>query len=140
MLVVLLAMVVLLTNCMPLTHRQETMPSRPESQVLPAKLEVVREATKRALVNKNYPLEVEQGNALHLQTGWLKEEQYRSMVRADFARKTRNRTELTLQLTIQKKKLFGDGWEPSDKMPVDAYRILMGDIEMEVYRVLYDGP
>ena len=140
MLVVSLAMVALLTSCLPLTHRQETGPNRPESRILPAKLDVVREATRRALINKNYSLEVEQDSPPHLQTGWLKEEQYRSMVRADFAEKTKNRTELTLQLTIQKKKLLGDEWEQSDEVPVDAYRILMGDIEMEVYRVLYDGP
>jgi len=39
---------------------------------------------------------------------------------------------------LEQKLVFKDEWKPMDEIGEDTYKILMGDIEMECYRVLYD--
>ena len=136
---VLLSLVMLLTQCAPLTRKQEMVPNRPETRVMPAKAEVVRTALERALVKKHYSLNDEKTNSLHVQTEWLEEGKHRNMIKADLKPVGRNKTEVTLLVIIQKRKLFKEEWEPMDVVGEDTYRIIMGDLEMECYRVLYDG-
>jgi hypothetical protein len=106
---------------------------------MPAKSEVVRTALERALVKKHYALNDEKSNSLHVQTEWLEEGKHRNMIRADLKPVGQNKTEVTLHVFIQKRKLFKEEWEPMDVVGEDTYRIIMGDLEMECYRVLYDG-
>ena len=139
-LLILLSVLILLTQCAPMSHKQEWVPNRPETRVLPAKSEVVRTAVERVLHKKNYSLDSEMSNSLHLQTEWLEEGKYRNMVKADLKPIEKSKTEVTLHVLIQEKKLFKEEWEPIDEIGEDTYRIIMGDVEMECYRVLYDGP
>ena len=139
-LLILLSLVALLTQCAPLTQKQEMVPNQPETRVMPAKSEVVRTALERALVKKHYSLNDEKSNSLHVQTEWLEEGKHRNMIKADLKPVGKNKTEVTLQVFIQKRKLFKEEWEPMDVVGEDTYRIIMGDLEMECYRVLYDGP
>ena len=136
---ILLSIVLLVTQCAPLSHKQEMVPNRPESKVLPAKPEVVRTALERVLVQKNYSLNAETSNALHLQTKWLQEGKHRSMLKADLKPVGKSKTEITLHVQLQKKRFLKEEWELIDEVGEDTYRIILGDVEMECYRVLYDG-
>ncbi|UCG20674.1 MAG: hypothetical protein JSU80_13290 [Deltaproteobacteria bacterium] len=139
LILVLIGMVVFLVHCTkPMSHRREMVANRPETKVFKMKPDVVREAVKRALENKKFIMASEQGNELHLQTEWLEDQGYRSKVVADIKPLSRSKTELSIMMHLEKKLVFLDKWKPMDEIPEDAYRILMGDIEMECYRVLYD--
>jgi hypothetical protein len=132
-------MVVFLVHCSkPLTHKQEMVTNRPEKKVFKMKPDVVREAVKRALENKKFIMASEQSNELHLETEWLVDQGYRSKVEADIKPLSRSKTELSIMMHLEKKLVFLDKWKPMDEIGEDTYRILMGDIEMECYRVLYD--
>jgi hypothetical protein len=50
----------------------------------------------------------------------------------------KSQTELKLQLYLEEKLMFRDKWEPMDEIGEDTYKIMLSDIEMECYRVLYD--
>jgi hypothetical protein len=139
LLFILVAMVILLVQCTkPLTQKQTMATNRPEKKIFRMKPDVVREAVKRVLEKKKFILESKQSNAGHLETEWLEDKGYRSKVEADIKPLPRNKTELTLMMFLEKKLVFLDKWKPMDEIGEDTYRILMGDIEMECYRVLYD--
>lgn len=139
LLLVLVSMVIFLVHCTkPLTHKQVMVNNRPETKVFKMKPDVVREAVERALEKKQFILESKQSNELHLETEWLEDQGYRSKVEADIKVLSRSKTELTVMMHLEKKLVFLDKWKPMDEIGEDTYRILMGDIEMECYRVLYD--
>lgn len=137
--VLLLSLTVLLANCTPMTQRQETVPNRPETRVYQSRLDIIREAVKRVLDKKKFYLDEEQSNSLYIQSEWLVEGRYRSMVKAALKPLERNRTEVRLHILVEKKGMFKDGWEPADEIGIDVYRSFLDDVEMEGYRVLYDG-
>jgi len=135
----LLSMPALLAYCTkPLTHRQEMVVNRPQKKVFKVKPDVVKEAVERVLEKKKFYLDTRQSNELHIQTEWLEESGYRSMAVVDIKPLRKNQTELKLQMHLEKKLTFRDKWEPMDEIGEDTYKIMLGDIEMECYRVLYD--
>jgi len=137
---VFMGMIFLLAHCStPISQKQEMTTNRPEKRVLPMKPQVVREAVLKVLEKKNFTLAAKQSNELHLETEWLEDQGYRSKVEADLEPLSRSKTELTLMMYLEEKPLFKDTWEPMDTIGEDTYRILLGDIEMECYRALYDG-
>ena len=139
LLFILVGMVFFLVHCpAPITHKQEMVTNRPEKMVFKLKPEVVREGVKRALEKKKFILVAKQSNELHLETEWLEDQGYRSRVEADIEPLSRTKTQLTLIMYLEEKALFKDEWKPMDEVGEDTYKILMGDIEMECYRVLYD--
>ncbi|MEJ2430980.1 MAG: hypothetical protein P8075_18985 [Deltaproteobacteria bacterium] len=139
LLLFLVGMIVLLAHCStPISHKQEMTTNRPQKKVLRMKLEVVREAVQKVLEKRNFTLAAEESNELHLETEWLEDQGYRTRVEADLKPLSRSKTELTLTMFLEEKPLFRDKWEPMDTIGEDTYRILLGDIEMECYRVLYD--
>jgi hypothetical protein len=112
--------------------------NRPQTKVFKTKPDILREAVERALKKKKYSLNAERTDQLHLETEWLEQSGYKTFITADIKPISRNRTELTLHQLIEKKKLFKEEWEPLDVVGEDTYKIWMGDIEMETYRVLYE--
>ncbi|MGD8371505.1 MAG: hypothetical protein PVF76_05230 [Syntrophobacterales bacterium] len=135
----LLSVAVLLVHCTPLTQRQETVPNRPETRVYQSRLDIIREAVKRVLDKKKFFLDEEQSNSLYIQSEWLEEGRYRSMVKAALKPLERSRTEVRLHILVEKKGMFKEAWEPEDEIGIDVYRSFLDDVEMEGYRVLYDG-
>jgi Arc/MetJ-type ribon-helix-helix transcriptional regulator len=134
-----MGMIVLLAHCAtPISQKQEMTTNRPQKKVFTMKAEVVREAVQRVLEKRNFILAAKQSNELHLETEWLEDQGYRSRVEVDLEPLSRSKTELTLTMNLEEKPLFRDKWEPMDEIGEDTYRILLGDIEMECYRVLYD--
>ena len=136
---ILLSIVVLVPHCAPLSRKQEMVPNRPETKVLPARPEVVRTALERVLVKKNYSLDTETSSSHHMQTEWLEDGKHRSMLKVDLKPVGKSKTEITLHVQLQKKKFLKEEWELMDEVGEDTYRIILGDVEMECYRVLYDG-
>lgn len=112
--------------------------NQPETKVFKTNPDVLREAVERVLKKKKFSLNAERSDQLHLQTEWLEDGRYRSMIKAEIKPVSRSRTELTLHQLLEKKRLFKEEWEPMDVVGEDTYRMWMGDIEMEAYRVLYD--
>ena len=138
-LLLLLSMIALLAGCTkPLSHRQEMVRNRPEKKVYKANTAVVREAAVRVLEKKKFYLDPEKSTPLHLETEWLEDGGYRSMAVIDIKALARSRTELELQMLLEKKVVFQDKWKPVDEIGADTYKMMLGDIEMECYRVLYD--
>ena len=139
LLFILMGMVIFLVHCTkPMTHKQVMVTNRPEKKVFKMKPDVVREAVERALEKKKFILAAKQSNELHLETEWLEDQGYRSKVEADIEPLSRSKTQLTVMMYLEQKLVFKDEWKPMDEIGEDTYKILMGDIEMECYRVLYD--
>jgi hypothetical protein len=139
LLFILMGMVISLVHCAkPMTHKQVMVTNRPEKKVFKMKPDVVREAVERALEKKKFILAAKQSNELHLETEWLEDQGYRSKVEADIEPLSRSKTQLSVIMYLEEKLLFKDEWKPMDEIGEDTYRMLMGDIEMECYRVLYD--
>ena len=135
----LMGLAILLAQCTPPgSHRQEMVKNRPEKKIFKVKPDVLKEAVERVLEKKKFYLDTRQSNELHIQTEWLEESGYRSMAVVDIKPLSRGQTELRLQLHLEEKLMFRDKWEPMDEIGEDTYRIMLGDIEMECYRVLYD--
>jgi hypothetical protein len=128
-----------LTHCTkPLTHRQETVANKPQEKVLRLKSDVVKEAVERVLEKKKFTLDDKQSNELRVQTEWLEDNGYRSMAVVELKPLKKNHTQLKVRLQLEKKLMFRNEWEPMDEIGQDTYRIMINDIEMECYRVLYD--
>jgi len=139
LLFILVGMVIFLVQCTkPMSQKQTMVTNRPEQMVFKMKPDVVREAVKRALEKKKFILAAKQSNELHLETEWLEDQGYRSRAVVDIEPLSQSKTQLTLMMYLEEKLLFKDKWEPMDEIGEDTYKILMGDIEMECYRVLYD--
>jgi hypothetical protein len=112
--------------------------NRPQKKVFKFKPDVVKEAVERVLEKKKFYLDTRQSNELHIQTEWLEESGYRSMAVADIKQLARSKTELKLQMFLEQKLVFRDKWKPMDEIGEDTYKIMLSDIEMECFRVLYD--
>jgi hypothetical protein len=139
LLMLLSSLAILLAYCTPPgTHKQAMVANRPQTKVFKTKPDILREAVERALKKKKYSLNAERTDQLHLETEWLEQSGYKTFITAEIKPISRNRTELTLHQLIEKKKLFKEEWEPLDVVGEDTYKIWMGDIEMETYRVLYE--
>ena len=135
----LLSMPTFLTHCTrPLTNRQEMVKNRPQKKVFRLKPNVVREAVERVLEDKKFILDSGQSNELRIQTEWLEDGGYRSMAVVDLKPLSKGQTQLKVHLLLEKKLLLRDEWEPMDEIGQDTYRLMLSDIEMECYRVLYD--
>ena len=135
----LLGMSTFLTNCSrPLTHRQEMVKNRPQKKVFKLKPDVVKEAVERVLEDKKFTLDTRQSNESRIQTEWLEDGGYRSMAVVNIKPLSKGQTQLKVQLLLEKKLLLRDEWEPMDEIGEDTYRLMLSDIELECYRVLYD--
>ena len=135
----LLSMPAFLTHCSrPLTHRQEMVKNRPQKKVFKLKSDVVKEAVERVLEEKKFILDSEQSNELHVQTEWLEDGGYRSMAVVEIKPLSKGQTQLKVHLLLEKKLAFRDEWDPMDEIGEDTYRLLLSEIELECYRVLYD--
>jgi hypothetical protein len=135
----LLLLLVLVTGCAPLSGLQATVPNRAETRVFDLKAPVIRTAVEKVLAQRKFTVNSERSNVQHLQTEWLRDGAYRNMVKAEVKPLGKDRTELTVDLILQKKTLWKDSWQPMDKIGIDAYDEIMNEVQLESYRILYDG-
>jgi hypothetical protein len=135
----LLGLAILLDQCStPGSHRQEMVANRPQKKVFKVKPDVVKEAVERVLEKKKFTLDAKQSNEVHIETEWLEDGGYRTMAVADIKPLSKGQTNLKVRLQLEKKLMFRNEWEPMDEIPEDTYKIMLSDIELECYRVLYD--
>lgn len=135
----LLSMITLLADCTkPMSQRQEMIPNRPETKVFKMKPDVLREALERYMDKNKFYVDTERSSPLHVQTEWLEDGGYRTMLVADMKPLSKSKTELKLEMFLEEKTMLQDKWNPTDEIGADTYRRMLGDIEMECYRVLYD--
>jgi hypothetical protein len=135
----LLSMATLLANCTKPTSQQSGMvTNRPETKVFKLKLDVLREALERYMAKNKFSVDTEKSGPLHVQTKWLEDGSHRTMLVADMKPLSKTKTEVKLQMFLEEKPMLRDKWKPTDEIGEDTYRRMLGDIEMECYRVLYD--
>ena len=112
--------------------------NKPQKKVFKLKPDVVKEAVERVLEDKKFTLDTRMSNKLRIQTEWLEDGGYRSMAVVNIKPLGKGQTQLKVHLQLEKKLMFRDEWETMDEIGEDTYRIMLNDIEMECYRVLYD--
>ena len=139
LLIVVSGFLVFLTNCAANNPTRTNTGSRPETRAYDMKSSVVMKAVKQVLEKKQYTLNPERTNRQHLETEWAQTSSYRNMVKADVKSLAKNRTELAVQLILEKKNLWRESWQPADEIRKDVYDSFMDDVLMECYRVLYEG-
>lgn len=135
----LLGMGLVIAQCTPLSHEMEQVPNRPVTKTFDVNEEVLRKAVERVFAKKNYLMDPERTTVHHLESRWLEEGSYRTMITADLRSIKRSQSELTLRVLLEKKGTWSEIWAPMDEIGVDVYDMLMDDVSMESYRVLYDG-
>jgi hypothetical protein len=135
----LLGLGFVIVQCTPLSHDTEQVPNRPVTKTFDVNEEALRKAVERVFAKKNYQIDPERSTAHHLQSGWLEEGSYRTMIAADLRSIKRSQSELTLRVLLEKKGGWSEIWAPMDEIGIDVYDLLMDDVSMESYRVLYDG-
>jgi hypothetical protein len=128
-----------IVQCTPLSHEVERVPNRPVTRTFDVNEEVLRKAVERVFAKKNYRLDPERTTAHHLQSSWLEEGSYRTMIIADLRKLKRSQSEVTMRVLLEKKGMWSEIWVPMDEIGIDVYDVLMDDVSMEMYRVLYDG-
>ena len=128
-----------LVQCTPLSHQPDQVPNRPKTETFDVHEGVLRKAVERVFAKKNYPLDPTVTTEHHLQSRWVEEGSYRTMIIADLRSLKKNQTQLTLRVVLEKKGMWSEVWTPMDEIGMDAYDLLMNDVSTESYRVLYDG-
>ena len=136
-LVISACILILSANCGPTSVLQEPIPNKPATRVLGLKPSIVVKGVERVLKNKKFTLRPGQSDSQQLQTEWLIDGSYRSMIYAEVKPAGRGRSELTVHLILQKKK-SKETWQTVDEIGKDVYDDFMDAVQMESYRVLYD--
>jgi hypothetical protein len=112
--------------------------NRPQQKVFKVKSDVVKEAVERVLEDKKFILDNRQSNESRIQTEWLEDGGYRSMAVIDIKPLSKGQTQVKVHLQLEEKLTFRNEWEPMDEIGEDTYKLMLSDIELECYRVLYD--
>lgn len=130
-------LLVFLTSCAS-DNSVRTNNGRPVTRAFDMDTTVVMKAVKRILRKKQYTLNSERTNGQHLETRWAQTGSYRNMVKADVKSLAKNKTELALQLILEKQTTWNKSWQPADEIKKDVYEDFMDEVQMECYRVLYE--
>lgn len=120
------------------TPNQSPVLNRPETKVFNTPSSVLMKALERVLAEKNFKINTARTSRQHIETDWLQDGSYRSMVLADVSALDKYRSQLSLQLVVQKKAFFQEVWQPLDEIDKTVYANFLNDVLIESYRVLYD--
>ena len=137
----LLAFAVILfgvTACGLNTPSQTPVLNRPETKVIDVQSSVVMKALVRVLTEKKFSINAGRTNGRNLETEWLQDGSYRSMVLAEVLPLDKYRSQLKVNLLLQKKAFLREAWQPLDRIDKTVYKDFMNDVLIECYRVLYD--
>jgi len=128
----------LIAACALNTPSQSPVSNRPETKIIDARPSVVMKALVRVLAVKKFKVNPERTNQQNLETEWLQDGSYRSMVQAEVLPLGNHRSQLKVTLLLQKKAFFQENWQPTDQIDKTVYSEFMNDVLIESYRVLYD--
>ena len=129
----------LLVCCAPLSDTPVAVVNRPETRILDLNSSIAMKALKRVLNKKNYTLNSGRTDPRQVETEWLQDGLYRSMVKAEVSPLAKGRCELTFHLILQKKTVWKKSWQPVKEIEAEVYDRFADDVLMEGYRLLYDG-
>ena len=128
----------LFSACVLNTPSQTPVLNRPETKIFDVQSSVVMKALVRVLTDKRFKVNAERTNQQSLETEWLQDGSYRSMVLAEVLPLEKYRSQLKVTLLLQKKPFLQESWQPMDKIDKTVYKDFMNDVLIESYRVLYD--
>lgn len=128
----------LFTACALNTPSQTPVINRPETKVIDVQSSVVMKALVRVLAEKKFSINAGRTNGRSLETEWLQDGPYRSMVLAEVLPLDKYRSQLKVTLLLQKKRFLQETWQPLDRIDKTVYKDFMNDVLIECYRVLYD--
>ena len=128
----------LFTACVLNTPSQTPVSNRPDTKIFDFQSAVVMKSLVRVLTDKKFTVNAERTNQQSLETEWLEEGPYRSMVQAEVLPLEKYRSQLTVTLLLQKKAFLQESWQSTDKIDKTVYKDFMNDVLIECYRVLYD--
>lgn len=128
----------LLSACVLNTPSQTPVLNQPETKIFDVQSSVVMKALVRVLTDKKFSVNAERTNQHSLETEWLQDGAYRSMVLAEVLPLEKFRSLLKVTLLLQKKPFLQESWQPMDKIDKTVYKDFMNDVLIESYRVLYD--
>lgn len=128
----------LFTACVLHSPTQTPVLNQPETKIIDAQSSVVMKALVRVLTAKKFKVNAERTNQQSLETEWLQDGSYRSMVLAEVLPLGKYRSQLKVNLLLQKKAFLQETWQPMDKIDKTVYKDFMNDVLIESYRVLYD--
>jgi len=109
-----------------------------ETKIFDFQSAVVMQALVRVLTEKKFKVNADRTGRQSLETEWLQDGSYRSMVQAEVLPLEKYRSQLTITLLLQKKAFLQESWQPQDKIDKTVYNDFMNDVLIESYRVLYD--
>jgi hypothetical protein len=128
----------LFTACVLNPPSQTPVLNQPETKMIDVQSSVVMKALVRVLADKNFKVNAARTNQQSLETEWLQDGSYRSMVQAEVLPLEKYRSQLKVTLLLQKKAFLKESWQPVDKIDKTVYKEFMNDVLIESYRVLYD--
>ena len=128
----------LLAACTFHSPSERPVLNQPETTILDVQSSVAMKALMRVLAEKKFTINTGRTNDQHIETEWLQDGSYRSMVQAEVVPIEKFRSQLKVNLLLQKKSFLQDTWQPMDRIDNNVYKQFMNDVLIESYRVLYD--
>jgi len=120
------------------TPSQTPVLNQPETKIMDFQSSVVMKALVQVLTEKKFVINPGRSHGQSLETEWLQDGSYRSMVLAEIQSLDKYRSRLKVRLLLQKKAFLKETWQPLDKVDKTIYKDFMNDVLIESYRVLYD--
>ena len=136
--IILFGISILLINCSPHSSVHRSAPNKPETRAFDMEPDTIIKGVKRVLAIKKFNLSAGQTSRYFLQTEWLQDGKYRSMVQAEVKPLGKNRSELTVHIHLQKKNMWQESWQPVGEIGKNIYDDFLDDVQIESYRALYD--
>lgn len=136
---ILAGVLFLLTGCAASGSLDRPVLNKPESRIFDMKPSVVMKAVKQVLEKKKFGLNSDLSGLRHVETEWLREGSYRSKIKADIRPLSHRSSELNVQIFLQHRSVWQKTWQPVDKIGDKVYTEFMDEVQMECYRVMYDG-
>ncbi len=135
---ILLAGSLLFFSCSFQAPTQSLTANQPQKDIIDVQPPVVKKALLQVLDKKNFKINTARTDQQNFETEWLEDGQYRSMVQAEILPVSKYRTQVILNLLVEKKGLLQKTWQPENEIEKTVYSDLMHEIVMESYRILYD--
>jgi len=138
LLILLFGVAALLTSCSSQAYLRNPVTNKPETRIFDLKPDIVLKGVERALAAKKFKSSAQPTSRYDIRTEWLEDGSYRSMMQVQIKPSGKNRSEVTVQIHLEKKNMWQETWQPVDEIGKNAYEDFLDDVRMESYRALYD--
>ena len=118
-------------------HFPDTLPeSQKVSQVFDVDEKIIVKAIARLLKDRGFGTARVEADNSRLETDYIVEGEWRTKVVATIEKISPRRREVTLSIITEKKS--SSQWQPKKVMKKEQYERLFGELEMQIYRELYE--